>query len=277
VNPAFLAMWGYQYPEEIQGRTIQDLVAGDPKGDTILSSVEELGGWIGKLSAVGEDGEPFTVMLSVSLIREPDGTPSGAVGSFVEMTYRERLNRMLFRQSDWLRAAHEIDRGILSGTDLTEIGKTALMTIAQLVPCASSSVTLFNLKEDEAELLAVVPEEDQGDAPRTVSCSLTGFEKTLEVLQGEEVCSFEHADGPPLPAAALSLPEGSQPDAYLIVPLRSGGELLGTLNVAVEDPARLTNLHESIVQQLADSLAVAVQNAQMNATIAGLRNRSEHS
>jgi PAS domain S-box-containing protein len=270
VNSAFLAMWGYRDPEDVQGRDIQGLLADDPQGATIQSSVEQVGGWIGKMTAIGQDGSPFTAMLSASLIREPDGTPSCVVGSFVEMTYRERLNTMLFQQSDWLRAVHEIDRGILSATSLEEIGERALTAIQALVPCARSSVTLLHPQDGEAELLAAVPEEDGGRAGRGARVPLTSFEETIEALQREEIRVVERALRPPLPASVLGLDKPAEPATYVLVPLSCEGQPLGWLNLVLEERDRLTNLDQSIARHFADSLAAAIHNAQLTAAVADL-------
>jgi PAS domain S-box-containing protein len=270
VNPAFLAMWGYDGPDEVQDRSIQDLLADDPKVATIRSSVEQIGGWIGKLAAIGKDGSPFTVMLSVRLVQEPDGTPARVVGSFVEMTYRERLNAMLFRQADWLEALHTIHRGILSGKNPQEIGKAALTALRELIPCVGSSVTLFNLKRGEARLLAAVPDEIAGDTRQEAPGGLSGFEQTIEALHQEEIYRVDRVLRPPLPASALGLSKTPEPDAYVLVPLTSDGELLGSLNLALEQSGRLTSWHESIVRQVADSLAVVIMNAQLATAVADL-------
>jgi PAS domain S-box-containing protein len=270
VNPAFLAMWGYADPEDVQGSDIWDLLADDPKVATIGSSVEQIGGWIGKLTAIGKDGSPFTVMLSVSLVREHDGAPSCVVGSFVEMTYRERLNAMLFRQADWLRAVHEIDRGILSGTGPQKMGEAALTALRDLIPCVEASVTLFDLKAGEASLLAVVPEGDSGATHQGAWVTLAGFEETMEALQQEEIYIVGHVLQPPLPASGLGIGKTSQPNTYVLVPLACEGELLGSLNLALKQRGRLTGLHKSIVRQVADSLAVAYRHAQLAERVADL-------
>jgi GAF domain-containing protein len=209
-------------------------------------------------------------MLSVGLVREHDGAPSCVVGSFVEMTYRERLNAMLFRQADWLRAVHEIDRGILSATSPQKLGKAALTILCDLIPCVKASVTLFQLQAGEARLLAVVPEGGSDATEQEAWVALTGFEETIEALQREEIYLVDHMLRPPLPASVLGRDEASQSHTYVLVPLSCEGELLGSLNLALKQRGRLTGLHESIVRHVADALAVATRHAQLAARVVAL-------
>lgn len=266
VNPAFLAMWGYDRPSEVEGRNLRALLADDEKATAIASSVQQLGGWIGKLKTIGEDGSLFTVMLSASPIRDSEKTPTAVVGSFVEMTYRERLNQMLFRQADWLRLFHDIDLSILSGDELTEIARTALTAVLELTPCTRCSVTLFERRHAEARLLAAAPDGGVPSSPGGDSVSVAGFGETLATLQQEGICWFEPHKHLPLPAAALGLDESTESEALALVSLAFKEELLGSLNVRLEQDARLTNPDETILQQVADALAVAVRHARLAAT-----------
>ena len=267
VNAAFSAMWGYVDPEDVVGESIVDLLGADPKSQTIPSAIDQLGGWIGKLELIGKDGSPFTCMLSVFVVRDPRGQPAAVAGSFVEMTYRERLNEMLFRQEDWLRALHAVNNGMLGDAELAELGENALEDLQALLPCTGSSVTTFHLSDGTAELLARAPGDPplSGDGHRA---SLVGFERTLERLREGQVCSFEDGDSPPLPAAVLGLEVKTGPSLWVVAPLMARGQLLGSLNVKLDREVRLTNLHESILGQFSSSLAVAVLLRSLQDTVA---------
>jgi PAS domain S-box-containing protein len=270
VNPAFLAMWGYDNAGDVQGRDIHLILADDPKAATVRSSVEELGGWIGKLTATAQDGSPFTAMVSASLFREPDGKPACVVGSFVEMTYRERLSTMMFQQSDWLQAVREIDRGILSAANPERIADSALAALHGLVPHRVSSVTLLHMQDSEAELLAIVGEVNSERAPLRTRVPISGFEQTIEALQQNETLVVAGKLAPPLPALALGLDTPCERLTYTLMPLVSDGALLGSLNLVLDEGQRLAAFDQSIARHFGDSLAIAIRHAQLGAAVADL-------
>lgn len=273
VNPAFLATWNYDDRQEVQGRDTADLwVAGD-QAETIRSYLDQAGGWIGKLTAVRGDGTRFEVMLAASLVRFDGQETACVVGCFVDMTYRDRLKTMLWQQIDRLRALREIDRGILAATSLREIGEAALRHVRQAVPCRTASVVLFDLENHRARMLAAIPADEYSPFEPEARFPLTGWEGVLEALQRDEIYPIEDVLGVPLPAPTLEMIRQRKPHTYAVVPLRCEGRLLGSLNLGLEESQDLTSQHESIAWEVADSLAVAIRHAQLDASI--IRHREQ--
>ena len=274
VNPAVLAMWGRDDPQALLGQPVASLWVNEPPFETIQTSVEQAGGWIGKLRAVRPDGSQFTVMLSASLAEpEPDDEiPAFAIGAFVDMTHREQLNAMLWDQVDRLRALQQVDRRILAATSPEEIARAALSHLLQLIPCRSASILIFRPRR-RAEVLAVVPPEAYGDALEG-GISLAdpdeqfpeSLEEILDTLRDEGLCHVDDPDQLPFPAP---VPQPAGPDdsterpTLALISLRCNGGLLGLLSLVLEPGSRLQEQPRAIAAEVADSLAVAIRHARM--------------
>jgi GAF domain-containing protein len=169
-----------------------------------------------------------------------------------------------------LEAVHAIDHGILAGENLEAIGDASLVALRELIPCAGCSVTLFNLQNGEAALLASAPGRDSSAANEMGWVPLDRFDATIQALHREEIYIPDRDLGLPLPASVLGSSDTPESKTYALVPLRCEGELLGSLNLALEQSDRPTSLHKSILRQVADSLTVAVRNAQLKTAVTDL-------
>jgi PAS domain S-box-containing protein len=272
VNPAFLASWDYDERENVVGRQASSLWVDDPPYDAIIATIEEAGGWIGKLEAIRRDGSHFTVMVAASLVEADDGEPPFVVGSFVDLTYRDKLSAMLWRRVDRLEALQQIDRDILAAERPEAIARAALRHIRKLVPCQRASVTLFPVDEERAEFLAAIPSEDYAIEMET-GLQLSGFEGAIESLKEGDVHVIDDWRHLSLPPRTRQRLKRRAAHSLACVPLRCEGELLGALNLAFADPDACSELHVSVAEEIANSLAVAIHNAKLTESIARHRER----
>lgn len=110
VNPAFLKMWGYKEPEELEH------MKGTPfwnqqDAQKIIHLIQKKSGWQAEFAARGKDNSPLDVMASASLITDASQNPVGIMTSFVEITDRKRLEEQL-RKSQKLEAMGNLAGGI---------------------------------------------------------------------------------------------------------------------------------------------------------------------
>jgi signal transduction histidine kinase len=178
---------------------------------------------------------------------------------------------MLRQQVDRLRALRQIDRAILAARSPREIGKAALNHVRELIPCRRASITLFDLELSRGQMIAGVPWEVFDLSQGEKGFPLTGWEEVLDALQREEVHLVDDILRLPMPTPMREMIESRPPRTHVIVPLRSEGELLGSLNLALENSEVLTDQGASVAQEVADSLAVAIRHAQLDAAITNHR------
>jgi PAS domain S-box-containing protein len=273
VNEALAAVWGYDDAGEVEGGGIGDLFSDEEVAATIASSVERLGGWIGKLTARRKDGSSFQVMLAASLIERDKRAPAWVLGCFTDLTYRERLSTMLYERVNRLRVLQEIDRGLVRARDPEDIGRAALDGIRELIPCRSASVVLFDLDEGAAELLAAVPEPREEPVQPGARIPLEGLDRPLSVLSDGDVFHTSDVLRLPLTAAIREVLRPRAPQACTVVPLRWGEQLLGSLNLALHAECELTGQQAAIAREVADSLAVAIRHARLHRSVVLHRER----
>ncbi len=89
VNNAFLRLWGFDSPGEVEGRPIAEFLADSELAELILNSLKQQNQWKGELVAQRKDGSTFDVQLSVDLIRDSEGHPRACMGIFADITERK--------------------------------------------------------------------------------------------------------------------------------------------------------------------------------------------
>ena len=110
VNPAIVRMWGFPSEEQLIGTSCADLLGTE--GTHILKQTREKGSWQGELSASRNDGHPFEVAVSASIILDESKEPTGIVAFFYEVTERKRLEGQ-FRQAQKMDALGQLAGGIV--------------------------------------------------------------------------------------------------------------------------------------------------------------------
>jgi signal transduction histidine kinase/DNA-binding LacI/PurR family transcriptional regulator len=211
---------------------------------------------------VFEPLRPKAGALREALIRQISTALKGAL----LMQERRRAEEALRDHTERLETLRGIDRAIIRAQSPEEIAHTALRCIRRLVPCLGAAVVTLNSAAHEATILAVdidgepgtwetemrFPLERLGDAAQT-------FEK---LGRGEFCVTEEDLSHPWVPREIQNLgAKGMR--AVLSAPLVFQETLIGLLVLGVEKAKALNNEHIEIVREVADQLAVAIQNARL--------------
>jgi len=205
------------------------------------------GSWL-YLEAVGND-----------LIDEP------AVGGIVinsrDVTGRQRAEEALRRSNERLTVLREVEQAILSARSPEETAKAALSRMRGLIPYDRASVTLFDLDAGEARMLAMdgrpIPAIDA-----TTRWSLDDFGDLEYIRQGRHYLVDDLREGSVnSPTDELLAQAGLR--TLLHVPLLTSQKFLGSLNMTAAPSGAFDHNHVQIAYEVAGSLAIAIQNAQL--------------
>ncbi|HSF19676.1 MAG TPA: GAF domain-containing protein [Vicinamibacteria bacterium] len=174
---------------------------------------------------------------------------------------RQRAEEAVDRYTKRLETLREIDRGILAARSPAEIAEAAMRHIRQLIPCRRASVTVFDLEAGHAVWQAVHA-EDPGKMRIGAKISLEPF-GSLDALREGQVNVVK--DARILPSTPVfDLLRGESLRSWINVPLVARGELIGTLNVGSERVDAFGSEEIDAVREVADSLAIATQQARLN-------------
>ncbi len=218
------------------------------------------------LVLVRPDGEGRALLVDSAPIRDRTGQVTGAVGVFRDITERKRIEETVRLYADRLRVLREMDKAILAARSAEEIAESALPLLRELIPCQRASVEVFDLDAGVSRLLAV---DGDGETclPRGRSVPLA-WNRSLERLRRGDVHSVEDIESlEPSPLANALREEGIR--SYVSVPLRAGGELIGSVNLGWAKRGGLEDGHMDILREVADQVAVGLRQAQLYLEVQG--------
>lgn len=176
-----------------------------------------------------------------------------------DVTERKRAEEAQQRYAQRLKTLHAIDQDILAAQSPEAIAQAAVRHIRQLIPCPRASVTLFDMEAHQVTVLAVSDSRETRIGVET-HFPLKDFPQKLKRGQ----VHLEHdflTRRPQSPLVQALITDGVRSCAN--VPLIVKDELIGSLNVASDNPATFTPESLDIALELADSLAIAIQNARL--------------
>jgi PAS domain S-box-containing protein len=263
VNKATLKLYKARSKEELLGDLRQ--IAGEGVYEThkesLLAIIE------GKTTFECETvnytlvGDRMDVAMRWSVIPGYEEMFSKVLVSIIDISERVQAEQALRQYAERLRVLHGIDRAILAAQSPKAIAQAALAHIRELVPCTQASAVTFDWEAGEATVLAA-----HVDGQTTIG---TGAHVPLEVFgdiealrQGTVHTVEDISTLTQLSATAQAL-QANGIHFYINVPLISQGELIGSLNWGWDNPDAFTPQHMEVAREVADSLAIAIQNAQL--------------
>ena len=164
----------------------------------------------------------------------------------------------LGRQFQALATAAELDRAVLSATDVASIVDTLLARTRDVFPCHLVGVTL--VASNGGKSLSGVVYDYCDDTRRTARVDLRS-EDVQDLLDGPGLVTLDAATAG-LPAYLHPL-VGLGPRTIIVLPLRFRDQLVGILALGDRTAAIAAPDEQVQIRRLADQVAVAVVNAQM--------------
>jgi PAS domain S-box-containing protein len=185
---------------------------------------------------------------------------AGATVVISDISERKQMEDELRDYTHRLETFREIDQAILAAQSPVNIVQGALEHIRELVPCDWVGVSIVEDDRDEFNTLVI----DQGDTSRLV----TEAGAILAALDYSRLSGGEHlAVGDLAQLAHPNLLEDLLRQAglssYALLPLSMHGQLLGILGLASKFPQALQPVHLAIAAEVADLLAVAIQQSRL--------------
>jgi len=280
-NPAAARILGYDHPAELLGKNMHALEHHTRKDGTPYP-IEECPIYIGfqKNENVHrddevywrKDGTSFPVEFwSHIVIRE--GKTLGALITFIDITERKQVEAALRKSEEQNRSLLQINNAII--TNLTQ--QALLLSISEaLHPVISfdrCAITLYQPERDSFRFLAV-----EGEL-------LSDYFRTGQEFSRNETCGswvFDHQrplvrhdlkNEQQYPNERRLAAEGIQ--SMCVVPLALQGKCIGLLSLVSQQRDRYSDEDAGFLQEVANQVALAVQNMQSYQEIDSLKARLE--
>src|ERR1700721_1054600 len=280
-NPSAARMLGYDHPGELLGKNMHALEHHSRKDGTPYP-IEECPIYVGfqKNENVHRDDEVYwrkdgtnfpVEFWSHIIIRE--GKTLGAVITFIDITERKKAEAALRKSEEQNRSLLQINNAII--TNLTQ--QALLHSISEaLHPVFSfdrAAITLYVPERDSFRFLAVEGEllsnyfQRGLEFGRKETCGSLVFEHLRPLVRSDLEKEQQYPNERRLAA------EGIQ--SMCVVPLALHGKCVGLLSVVSKQKDQYSDDDAVFLQEVANQVALAVQNMQSYQEIASLKARLE--
>lgn len=216
-----------------------------------------------------KDGSLFWANFVITALRDSTGNLRGFSKITRDITERKQAEEEIRRAAQRLEALHDIDLAILEAESPTRIVQAALSRMHQLTPYRQAFVVLFNFAAGEAQVLTGSGDMDLDHAEGIV-IPLNSFIPDQEQSQDGDLeqtryskylAAVQHCPS----ALATYLPNGI--NNCIRVPLLIEKILLGELTLFLPKAAEWLPSHQEIVTEVANQLAIALQQAQLRSQL----------
>lgn len=97
VNPAFLQMWGYRHMSDVLGLPLEHFAHGNAdslrKIFEVRQTVARENGFSGEVMGTRKSGEKFNLLITVSVVKDTQGSPLCLIGYFNDISPLVKMNR----------------------------------------------------------------------------------------------------------------------------------------------------------------------------------------
>ncbi len=268
VNPAYAEGSGYT-EEQLVGRGQFELFPHE-ENQAVFERVRETGEpvkFVAKPFEFPDRPELGTTYWDWTLapVKDADGQMLGLVLSLMDVTEQEQAQQRLRQYADRLRVLHEADQAILAARSVDEIAESALGCAPQLLEgCVRAGVALYDLDQGEVSLLAVHAEGKTGLGKGWCGPMDPAWVAMLEALARGKPFVIEDMQAVSATSTFVGTLQAEGLRAYVTVPLLIEGRLIGSLDFGMSDAGGLTSDRMEVAVELADELAVGIQQARLN-------------
>ena len=280
-NPSAARILGYDHPAELIGKNMHALEHHTRKDGTPYP-IEECPIYIGfqKNENVHrddevywrKDGTSFPVEFwSHIIVRE--GKTLGAVITFIDITERKQAEAALRKSEEQNRTLLQINNAIITNLTQQALLHSISEALNPLISFDRCAITLYQPERDSFRFLAVEGELHSDyfrtglELSRNETCGSWVFDHQRPLVRRDLEKDQQYPNERRLAA------EGIQ--SMCVVPLTLQGRCIGLLSVVSQQQNRYSDEDAGFLQEVANQVALAVQNMQAYQEIDSLKARLE--
>jgi formate hydrogenlyase transcriptional activator len=280
-NPSAARMLGYDHPAELLGKNMHALEHHTRKDGTPYP-IEECPIYIGfqKNENVHRDDEVYWRKDGTSfpveywshiVIRE--GKTLGAVITFIDITERKHAEVALRKSEEQNRSLLQINNAIITNLTQQALLRSISKALHPVISFDRCAITLYQPERDSFRFLAVEGEllsdyfRTGLEISRNETCGSWVFDHQRPLVRRDLEKEKQYPNEHRLSA------EGIQ--SMCVVPLALQGKCIGLLSVVSQQRDHYSDEDAFFLQEVANQVALAVQNMQSYQEIASLKARLE--
>jgi PAS domain S-box-containing protein len=267
-NPKFTELTGYTF-EEVSGENPRLLKSGlQPLGvyEDLWRTVVAGDEWRGELSNRRKDGEIYLELASISPIRNADGEITHFVKVGEDFTARARAEASLRQRNQELALLNKVGQELAAMLDLQDLVDQFLQAATETIGARGASVWLWD-EEDEGWLVCRAAYH-QGRSHSPINLRLQAGKGVAGWVaeRGESVVIASVEDDSRF-FSGIDKHTGFQTDSLIDVPLWVHGSVEGVLEVLNKQSGEFNEHDLVLVETLAASAAIAIDNARLVETL----------
>ncbi len=253
--------------DDVLGKPYNQVLRAGSTGCTLEEALFELlrdGSWRGDAFLYRPDGSELPVEVRIMTLPGGEGEPAGYVAVVSDLTARKQAEQAITEHARRLQLLHDIDRAILAARSPQEIAATALQRVREVTGVRRASIMLFDAQAQDMNLLAVDGAAGLQIPPST---HIPMEWPWLSECRRGQIAIVE--DFAALPQTWLEtdtlLAHGVR--SSIAFPLTVGQQVIGALTVARAESGPPPQDLLAFGRQVADSLAVTLENARLFAQV----------
>lgn len=259
-NPAFEKIYGFT-PDEIIGKTPRILKSGLMPDEQYKHFWETLlsGGTVsGEITNKTKDGILIPIEGTNSPILDESGKTIGFLAVHQDITERKLSEEILKRRNDYLAASSEIGRLVTSTLDLNTIFTRTVNLISERFGFYYAAIYIVEETGFNAVLREAIGEAGEKMKAQRYSVVVGSNSIIGKVAESMEPRLVNDTDLEPL---YVPNPFLLDTRSEVAIPLRIGSRIVGVIDIQSTQAYAFTKDDLSVLQSLADQVAVAIDNA----------------
>ncbi|MBK9925880.1 MAG: PAS domain S-box protein [Anaerolineales bacterium] len=257
VNEAYTHIVGYTREELIGHLTTEfNIYLYPEQRQEVIRQLQAKGALYNyEITIQNKYGEHRTVLASLEGINF--NNEACLLSSMLDITERKQAEEKIQLQNERLKVLHEIDTAILTSHSLENIIDTALIHVRQLVGCHSVTLTLFDWRANEAEIIGAKGNLETS-LQKEAHLPLELFDDLGKTLSQNQQLVITELDEAPssIPQFQTLLKAGLQ--SVCILPLYSQWKLIGTFDMFSETRNFFNEESIHLGREVANQVAIAI-------------------
>ena len=179
------------------------------------------------------------------------------------LTERTRAEQELRRRNDELVALNRVTMAVTSELEMQVMLRATARELAQIFQARNCGIALLNPARTHLTVIADYSTRAEDASTIGIEIPLEGNPSSIYVVETGQSLVLPKAYEHPLTAPIHGLLRALNTQCLMIVPLRTRGEVVGTIGLDTDQPEREFTLAEvSLAETAAGQIAGAVENAQ---------------